>query len=177
MNGLQSMNEAGYVHRDIKPGNFLLTNDYETIKISDLGMAAHFEGDASLSDQMGTIYFQSPEMFRAEGYGPKNDIWAVGVTMYKLMTHRFPFENAETKDCNIAAVLFEPAPPIDSSYSNELKDLVLSMLSKTPKERPSIRQLQDSSVMKRYAEERSKMSPKKPKLFEEYGKLMEERKK
>ena len=123
---------------------------------------------------MGTLYFQSPEMFRAEGYGPKNDIWAVGVTLYKLMTHRFPFQNKETKEINIAAVLFESVPPIDeTSYSGELKDLVLLMLSKTPKERPSIRQVQDSSVMKRYAEERSKMNPKQPKLFAEYGKLME----
>jgi len=96
MHGLQYIHAQGVVHRDIKPGNLMLTLDGR-LKISDFGVAEFL---SSLEDPnyapkaQGTPAFQPPEIARAGDKisGTEGDIWAAGITLYYSITGVFPFE-------------------------------------------------------------------------------------
>ena len=86
--------EQGIVHRDLKPANIMITRD-GNLKLADFGIAANFsdsnpkeqqEGDAS-----GTTVYMSPQQMRGEPPRPSDDIYALGATMYDLISTRPPF--------------------------------------------------------------------------------------
>ncbi|KAM6948507.1 serine/threonine-protein kinase STK11 [Aplochiton taeniatus] len=96
LDGLEYLHSQGIVHKDIKPGNLLLTTD-GTLKISDLGVAEAlhpFAEDDTCRTSQGSPAFQPPEI--ANGLdtfsGFKVDIWSAGVTLYNITTSLYPFE-------------------------------------------------------------------------------------
>ncbi|XP_072924358.1 serine/threonine-protein kinase STK11 isoform X3 [Hemitrygon akajei] len=96
IDGLEYLHSQGIVHKDIKPGNLLLTTD-GTLKISDLGVAEAlhpFAEDDTCRTSQGSPAFQPPEI--ANGLdtfsGFKVDIWSAGVTLYNITTGLYPFE-------------------------------------------------------------------------------------
>ncbi|KNC96972.1 CAMK/CAMKL/LKB protein kinase, variant [Spizellomyces punctatus DAOM BR117] len=141
MEGLSYLHSQGVIHRDIKPGNMLITPD-NVLKISDFGIAEQFSGyDGSpmnVTSFAGTHQFLSPEI--AEGAlsfsGEKVDVWACGITLYNMLTGRYPFEFDE--DGNLL-VLYEKimAGEFDmpSGFDDDLKDLLYGMLRKNPAHR------------------------------------------
>ncbi|KAM3938886.1 serine/threonine-protein kinase STK11 [Leptodactylus fuscus] len=143
VDGLEYLHSQGIVHKDIKPGNLLLTTD-GTLKISDLGVAEALhpfaEGDTCRTSQ-GSPAFQPPEI--ANGLdtfsGFKVDIWSAGVTLYNITTGLYPFEGD-----NIYK-LFENIGKGDYSIPEEcgplLSDLLRGMLEYDPTKRFSIQQI------------------------------------
>eukprot|EP00177_Eucheuma_denticulatum_P004974 GFKZ01009046.1.p1 GENE.GFKZ01009046.1~~GFKZ01009046.1.p1 ORF type:complete len:499 (-),score=66.65 GFKZ01009046.1:1655-3061(-) len=96
LKGLQYMHEKGVVHRDIKPSNMILTAAGD-LKISDFGVAEflnEYQNDDNVTRTSGSPAFQAPEVATgALGYsGRKVDVWALGVTVYYLLTGTIPFE-------------------------------------------------------------------------------------
>ncbi|CAB1314005.1 unnamed protein product [Coregonus sp. 'balchen'] len=96
LDGLEYLHSQGIVHKDIKPGNLLLTTD-GALKISDLGVAEAlhpFAEDDTCCTSQGSPAFQPPEI--ANGLdtfsGFKVDIWSAGVTLYNITTSLYPFE-------------------------------------------------------------------------------------
>ncbi|XP_025772092.1 serine/threonine-protein kinase STK11 [Puma concolor] len=96
VDGLEYLHSQGIVHKDIKPGNLLLTTG-GTLKISDLGVAEAlhpFAEDDTCRTSQGSPAFQPPEI--ANGLdtfsGFKVDIWSAGVTLYNITTGLYPFE-------------------------------------------------------------------------------------
>uniref|UniRef100_A0A9J8CUJ7 Serine/threonine-protein kinase STK11 n=1 Tax=Cyprinus carpio carpio TaxID=630221 RepID=A0A9J8CUJ7_CYPCA len=96
LDGLEYLHSQGIVHKDIKPGNLLLTTD-GALKISDLGVAEAlhpFAEDDTCRTSQGSPAFQPPEI--ANGLdtfsGFKVDIWSAGVTLYNITTSLYPFE-------------------------------------------------------------------------------------
>uniref|UniRef100_A0A8B9HF61 non-specific serine/threonine protein kinase n=1 Tax=Astyanax mexicanus TaxID=7994 RepID=A0A8B9HF61_ASTMX len=96
LDGLEYLHSQGIVHKDIKPGNLLLTTD-GALKISDLGVAEAlhpFAEDDTCWTSQGSPAFQPPEI--ANGLdtfsGFKVDIWSAGVTLYNITTSLYPFE-------------------------------------------------------------------------------------
>ncbi|XP_048844678.1 serine/threonine-protein kinase STK11 isoform X1 [Brienomyrus brachyistius] len=96
IDGLEYLHSQGIVHKDIKPGNLLLTTD-GALKISDLGVAEAlhpFAEDDTCRTSQGSPAFQPPEI--ANGLdtfsGFKVDIWSAGVTLYNITTSLYPFE-------------------------------------------------------------------------------------
>lgn len=144
INGLDYLHSNGIIHKDIKPGNLLLTLD-ETLKISDLGVAEaldRFAPDDTCFTSQGSPVFQPPEI--ANGLekfsGFKVDIWSSGVTLYNLTTGKYPFEGD-----NIFR-LFECIGQGDFVIPKELDDeslkgLLSGMLAKDPKDRFSLQQI------------------------------------
>lgn len=137
--GLAEAHEHEIVHRDVKPGNIMVT-DEGIIKILDFGLATARGKDMDDSGPiLGTVKFMSPERF---GYGPVDhrcDIWALGIVLYNMITGRFPFDCTDMMELMTRIQESEPAP---FSAPPDLRDIILTALSKQPAERyPSMRNL------------------------------------
>jgi serine/threonine protein kinase len=96
-NALDFATKMGVLHRDIKPANVLLGADGE-VKISDFGAAFSSESDLTQVDMVGTLPFVAPEHFRKALPSQQNDIYAVGVMAYQLLTGRYPFTAKSPED-------------------------------------------------------------------------------
>ncbi len=101
--GMQAAHERGIVHRDIKPENILVANDGRVL-LSDLGLAK--ASGSRISDSLmpitrmglllGTPEYMSPEQWDIGAHiTPRSDIWAMGVTLWVLLTRRAPFQDAD----------------------------------------------------------------------------------
>ncbi|XP_036842262.1 serine/threonine-protein kinase STK11 [Oncorhynchus mykiss] len=151
LDGLEYLHSQGIVHKDIKPGNLLLTTD-GTLKISDLGVAEAlhpFAKDDTCRTSQGSPAFQPPEI--ANGLdtfsGFKVDIWSAGVTLYNITTSLYPFEGD-----NIYK-LFENIGKGDYSVPEEcgpsLSDLLQGMLEYDPVKRFSIQHIRQHNWVRK----------------------------
>ncbi|KAI8123294.1 hypothetical protein FF38_11733 [Lucilia cuprina] len=146
MNGLEYLHGMRVIHKDIKPGNLLLTLD-ETLKISDFGVAEQLElfaPDDTCTTGQGSPAFQPPEI--ANGLdsfsGSKVDIWSSGVTLYNLCTGLYPFEGDNIYRLleNIGRGQWE-APDWLYKLDSKLAVLILGMLQADPDKRYTIQQI------------------------------------
>jgi serine/threonine protein kinase len=97
--GLDYAHRNGVVHRDVKPGNLLLSTD-GAIKLADFGIAKAAEQSdiTKVGSVLGTAAYLSPEQARGEPAGPASDLYALGVVAYQLMAGRLPYEAASLTD-------------------------------------------------------------------------------
>ena len=91
--GLQAAHDAGVIHRDIKPGNILVTPD-GVVKITDFGIAraANAVPLTQTGAIMGTAYYISPEQASGQSVTPASDIYSLGVVAYECLAGRRPFD-------------------------------------------------------------------------------------
>jgi serine/threonine-protein kinase len=135
---LQAAHDAGVVHRDVKPGNLLITPD-DQVKITDFGIS-RATGDAAgltaAGQVLGTAYYLSPEQARGRRVGPASDIYALGVVAYECLAGRRPFGGSNPTMIALAQVRDEP-PPLPVDVPDSVRALVARMLAKEPASRPS----------------------------------------
>jgi serine/threonine protein kinase len=135
---LEYAHNHGIIHRDIKPGNILLSKDGET-KVSDFGAAfQHSQGlETSQMTGVGSPAYMSPEQIRMEKLNQQTDIYSLGVTMFRLLTGRLPFEASSYAGLT-HAVLNIP-PPIPSTLRPTLPPLLDDIVGKATAKDPSER--------------------------------------
>jgi serine/threonine-protein kinase len=143
---LADVHEAGVVHRDIKEANILMREADGQPVLVDFG-AAGYEGAPRLTMRMppGTAEYRSPEVVRfareweGEHYpaGPGDDLWALGVTLYFLLTRELPFGDRSRPDLMRAILEDNPVPPHERNprVPRALSGLCLRMLEKAPEAR------------------------------------------
>ncbi|XP_011928243.1 PREDICTED: serine/threonine-protein kinase STK11 isoform X1 [Cercocebus atys] len=147
IDGLEYLHSQGIVHKDIKPGNLLLTTG-GTLKISDLGVAEAlhpFAADDTCRTSQGSPAFQPPEI--ANGLdtfsGFKVDIWSAGVTLYNITTGLYPFEGDNIY--KLFENIGKGSYAIPGDCGPPLSDLLKGMLEYEPAKRFSIRQIRQHS--------------------------------
>jgi serine/threonine-protein kinase len=137
--GMQEAHAQGIVHRDLKPSNLFLTNEgrARVVKILDFGIASEGPSDVAArltktETVMGTPSYMAPEQFRsAKGVDERADIWALGTTLYELLTGEPPFIGTATTVG--VSIVTDPVRPIETLRPDvpaALRDVVLKALEK-----------------------------------------------
>lgn len=140
---LNYLHSQGVVHRDIKPENIML-DENGNMKLIDFGSARDFEPGLKLKSLHGTPYYVAPEVINS-GYDEKCDIWSSGVILYILLTGIPPFNGFTDEEIMKATREGKVNMNIPQlkSVSDSAKDLIVKMLTKNYKERPSAKDLID----------------------------------
>ena len=134
--GLAYAHARGVVHRDIKPSNLLL-DTAGVVWITDFGLAKADDDDLTATgDILGTLRYMAPERFRGEG-DARADIYALGLTLYELLTLRPAYESADRLKLIERIKGEEPARPRsrDDRIPRDLETIVLKAIDKDPERR------------------------------------------
>ncbi|HSP51962.1 MAG TPA: protein kinase, partial [Cryobacterium sp.] len=134
---LHAAHAAGLVHRDIKPGNLLITPEGR-VKITDFGIAriADQVPLTATGQVMGTVQYLSPEQASGRSASPTTDIYSLGIVAYESLAGRRPF-TGESQVAIAMAQINETAPDLPDSVSEPVRNLVISCLAKNPADRPA----------------------------------------
>ena len=134
---LAAAHAQGLVHRDVKPGNLIITPD-NRVKVTDFGIAR-------LADQvpltatgqvMGTAQYLAPEQATGQTATGSSDIYSLGIIGYELLAGRRPFTGESQIAIALAQVNDNP-PPLPDSVPEPVRALIMSMLAKDPEDRPA----------------------------------------
>ncbi|MFI9763204.1 serine/threonine-protein kinase [Streptomyces sp. NPDC051963] len=134
LRALRAAHSAGVLHRDVKPGNVLLSHDGRVL-LTDFGIA-QIEGDNTITrtgEVVGSVDYLAPERVRGHDPGPSSDLWALGATLYTAVEGRSPFRRTSPLSTMQAVVEEEPTAPRNAG---PLGDVITALLRKDPAERP-----------------------------------------
>jgi serine/threonine protein kinase len=134
---LHAAHAAGLVHRDIKPGNLLITPDGR-VKITDFGIAriADQVPLTATGQVMGTVQYLSPEQASGHPASPTTDIYSLGIVAYECLAGRRPF-TGESQVAIAMAQINEAPPDLPVTVSEPVRNLVLACIAKNPADRPA----------------------------------------
>jgi eukaryotic-like serine/threonine-protein kinase len=143
ISGLEAVHAGGVLHRDMKPSNCFVDVG-GTIKVGDFGLSiptlAHTVTQPTTTRAFqGTPEFASPEQLRGERLDVRSDIYAVGATLYYLLTGRAPFEDRDLMAL-MSPIATEPPPSLREGrpeIPRALAKVVLQCLAKDPADRPA----------------------------------------
>lgn len=140
--GLAHFHSHGWIHRDIKPDNFLV-NDQGDVKLIDFALASKPKGLlgrllGGRGKIQGTRSYMSPEQIRGQSLDQRADIYSFGCMVHELLSGKPPYTGISTNDL-LTKHLRSPIPPVTSNNRNVTDDfaaLVRAMLAKKPEDRP-----------------------------------------
>jgi serine/threonine-protein kinase len=138
--GLEYAHRNGLVHRDVKPGNLLLSEGDGTIKLADFGIAKIASDESSITQVgsvLGTAAYLAPEQAAGEEAGPAADLYGLGVVAYQLLSGRLPYEAQSLTELALKQQREVPPPlhHLDPSIPPALGVAVERALALTPQRR------------------------------------------
>ncbi|MEU0223234.1 protein kinase [Streptomyces sp. NPDC006284] len=137
---LEISHEMGLVHRDIKPGNVMMTKR-GVVKVMDFGIARAMQSGVTSMTQtgmvVGTPQYLSPEQALGRGVDARSDLYSVGIMLFQLVTGRLPFDADSPLAIAYAHVQEEPVAP--SSVNRALPPAVDALVSRALKKNPNER--------------------------------------
>jgi serine/threonine-protein kinase len=135
---LQAAHDKGFVHRDVKPGNVMLSPSGE-VKVMDFGIARAATDEALTQTGMvlGTASYLSPEQSKGDPVDHRSDIYSLGCVLYEMLTGRPPFSGGSPVSVAYRHVNEEPEPPsgVNPRVPAELESVVMRALRKDPEAR------------------------------------------
>ncbi|MBV9681600.1 MAG: protein kinase [Solirubrobacterales bacterium] len=138
--GLDYAHRNGVVHRDVKPGN-LLVSDSDVVKLADFGIARATDQSSitQVGSVLGTAAYLAPEQARGDEAGPRADLYSLGVVTYQLLTGRLPYEASSLSELALKQQREPPAPvdEINRQVPPELADAIALALALDQEERPA----------------------------------------
>ena len=146
LEGMKYLHSNNIIHRDLKCANIFLTKK-GLLKIGDLNVSKVTQSGLAKT-QTGTPYYCSPEIWKETTYDQKCDVWSIGCIIYELCALIPPFRGTSLRDLSIN-ILKGRYPPIPSSYSKDLSDLISKMLIVDPKRRYSTDQLLNCDIIQK----------------------------
>src|SRR5690606_14410887 len=132
---LQAAHDAGVIHRDVKPGNLLVTEDGRVV-LTDFGIA-RTAASAPLTATgalIGTMSYLAPEQVQGKPATVRSDVYALGVVAYECLTGVRPFQGSNPFEVAIAR-LRQPVPPLPGEISPAIRAVVERALSLEPEQR------------------------------------------
>jgi serine/threonine-protein kinase len=133
---LHAAHEDGLVHRDVKPGNLLITPNGK-VKITDFGIARVADQVAltATGQVMGTVQYLAPEQATGKPATASTDIYSLGIVAYEALTGKRPFTGESQMVIAMAQINDKP-PAMGEDIDKRVQDLILSCLAKKPNQRP-----------------------------------------
>ena len=138
---LDAAHQAGFVHRDVKPGNILITPDGRVL-LTDFGIAKGLDGNAddltSENVMMGTAKYLSPEQVRGRKLDGRADLYSLGLVLYECLAGRVPFLGETDTDTALARLQRDPTDlaRLRPDLPRGLYDIIHQLLARNPNRRP-----------------------------------------
>ena len=139
-NGLAYAHRQGLLHRDVKPGNVLVTRD-DVVKLSDFGIARAVSTQTMTVTQpglvMGSVYYISPEQAQGHELHETSDLYSLGVVLFQMLSGKLPYTGESPITIALKHVS-NPVPPVDAdelTVSPALAAIVRKLMQKDPADR------------------------------------------
>jgi eukaryotic-like serine/threonine-protein kinase len=138
---LDRAHSANIVHRDVKPGNIMLTSEGGVL-LTDFGIAKATSGETDLTSDnimMGTAKYLSPEQVRGRKLDGRADLYSLGLVLYECLAGRVPFRGDSDADTALARLQRDPTPlgRLRPNLPFGLAELIHRLLARSPDDRPS----------------------------------------
>jgi len=137
--GVQAVHDAGFIHRDVCPRNFICNHDFEWLKLIDFGLTIPNEPPYRLpGNRTGTPQYMAPEIVRRRETDERVDVFAFGVTVYKMLTLVHPWRSTDTT--GTAALVHDTQEPDDilihrPKLNPKLADVIHNCMVTNPEKR------------------------------------------
>jgi len=138
LNALSFMHSKGVIHRDLKPGNIMIAEEGR-VKVTDFGIAKATteKGQTRAGTRLGTLWYMSPEQVKGKPVDARSDLYAMGITLFQMVTGKLPFFG--NSDFEIMKAHTETPPPdpkkIKKDIPKPLSGVILKLLEKNPGKR------------------------------------------
>jgi len=142
LDAVQYAHDSNIYHRDIKPGNIMISKDGNTVRIMDFGIAkltdsADFKATHA-NAQLGTPFYMSPEQVKGMPYTRLSDIYSLGVTLFEMVTGKCPYQEITNLFVLQSKIVNEPLPSTNSYYphvSQRIQNAIAIATHKIPEQR------------------------------------------
>lgn len=153
-------------HRDLKLENILLDKN-NNVKLCDFGFTREYEPRTLLETICGTTCYMAPEMLLHQKYsGEAVDVWSLGIILYTLIYGEMPFEEESELDSKLKITTEDPVYSEEADMPSTCQDLLKSLLSKDPKNRPTLDEILSHPFLEEHGQyQKEILSEKTPKVF------------